>query len=92
MLNSHSKEDLTKMIDWRMRRIASQKEQKSPHDFLIRQSMGDARKLYNLVELCFQQGQSGVPIDEEFAQNVLTTHKLDTTKVVMSITMSFQLS
>ena len=46
------------------------------HDFLIRQSTGDARKLYNLVELCFQQGQSGVPIDEEFAQNVLSNAQI----------------
>ena len=74
VLNSHSKEDLTKMIDLaNATEYASQKELKiTAHDFLIRQSMGDARKLYNLVELCFQQGQSGVPIDEEFAQNVLS--------------------
>lgn len=73
VLNSHSKEDLAKMIDLaNATEYASQKELKiTAHDFLIRQSMGDARKLYNLVELCFQQGQSGVPIDEEFAQNVL---------------------
>ena len=42
---------------------ATQKDLKiTAHDFLIRQSMGDARKLYNLVELCFQQGQRGVPL------------------------------
>jgi len=78
VLNSHSKEDLTKMIDLaNATEYASQKELKiTAHDFLIRQSMGDARKLYNLVELCFQQGQSGVPIDEEFAQNVLTNAQI----------------
>ncbi|MGA0303656.1 MAG: AAA family ATPase, partial [Schleiferiaceae bacterium] len=58
VLNSHSKEDLTKMIDLaNATAYATQKELKiTAHDFLIRQSMGDARKLYNLVELCFQQG------------------------------------
>ena len=78
VLNSHSKEDLTKMIDLaNATEYASQKELKiTAHDFLIRQSMGDARKLYNLVELCYQQGQSGVPIDEEFAQNVLTNAQI----------------
>ena len=78
VLNSHSKEDLTKMIDLaNATEYASQKELKiTAHDFLIRQSMGDARKLYNLVELCFQHGQSGVPIDEEFAQNVLSNAQI----------------
>ncbi len=78
VLNSHSKEDLTKMIDLaNATEYASQKELKiTAHDFLIRQSMGDARKLYNLVELCFQQGQSGVAIDEEFAQNVLSNAQI----------------
>lgn len=78
VLNSHSKEDLTKMIDLaNSTDFASQKDLKiTAHDFLIRQSMGDARKLYNLVELCFQQGKSGVPIDEEFAQNVLTNAQI----------------
>jgi putative ATPase len=78
VLNSHSKEDLTKMIDLaNATDFASQKDLKiTAHDFLIRQSMGDARKLYNLVELCFQQGQTGIPIDEEFAQNVLTNAQI----------------
>ena len=78
VLNSHSKEDLTKMIDLaNATEYATQKELKiTAHDFLIRQSMGDARKLYNLVELCFQQGQRGVPIDEEFAQNVLSNAQI----------------
>ena len=78
VLNSHSKEDLTKMIDLaNATDFATQNDLKiTAHDFLIRQSMGDARKLYNLVELCFQQGQAGVPIDEEFAQNVLTNAQI----------------
>ena len=78
VLNSHSKEDLTKMIDLaNATEYATQKELKiTAHNFLIRQSMGDARKLYNLVELCFQQGQRGVPIDEEFAQNVLSNAQI----------------
>src|SRR5210317_1822326 len=78
VLNSHSKEDLTKMIDLaNATEYAAQKDLKiTAHDFLIRQSMGDARKLYNLVELCFQQGQRGVSIDEEFAQNVLSNAKI----------------
>ncbi len=78
VLNSHSKEDLTKMIDLANETdFAIQKNLKiTAHDFLIRQSMGDARKLYNLVELCFQQGQSGITIDEEFAQNVLTNAQI----------------
>lgn len=78
VLNSHSKEDLTKMIDLaNATEYATQKDLKiTAHDFLIRQSMGDARKLYNLVELCFQQGQRGVAIDEEFAQNVLSNAQI----------------
>ena len=78
MLNLHSKEDLTKMIDLaNATEFATQKEIKiTAHDFLIRQSMGDARKLYNLVELCFQQGQSGISIDEEFVQNVLSNAQI----------------
>ena len=78
VLNSHSKEDLTKMIDLaNATKFATQKDLKiTAHDFLIRQSMGDARKLYNLVELCFQQGKRGVPIDEEFAQNVLSNAQI----------------
>ena len=78
VLNSHSKEDLTKMIDLaNATEYAAQKDIKiTAHDFLIRQSMGDARKLYNLVELCFQQGQRGVAIDEEFAQNVLSNAQI----------------
>lgn len=78
VLNSHSKEDLTKMIDLaNATEFAIQKDLKiTAHDFLIRQSMGDARKLYNLVELCFQQGKRGVPIDEEFAQNVLSNAQI----------------
>ncbi len=78
VLNSHSKEDLTKMIDLaNATDFATQNDLKiTAHDFLIRQSMGDARKLYNLVELCFQQGQTGVPIDEEFAQNVLSNAQI----------------
>jgi putative ATPase len=78
VLNSHSKEDLTKMIDLaNATEYATQKDLNiTAHDFLIRQSMGDARKLYNLVELCFQQGKRGVPIDEEFAQNVLSNAQI----------------
>jgi len=78
VLNSHSKADLTKMIDLaNATEYATQKDLKiTAHDFLIRQSMGDARKLYNLVELCFQQGKSGTPIDEAFAQSVLSNAKI----------------
>ena len=78
VLNSHSKEDLTKMIDLaNATEYATQKDLKiTAHDFLIRQSMGDARKLYNLIELCFQQGKSGIPINEEFAQSVLTNAQI----------------
>ena len=78
VLNSHSKADLTRMIDLaNTTDYATEKNLKiTAHDFLIRQSMGDARKLYNLVELCFQQGKSGVPIDEEFAQKVLSNAQI----------------
>ena len=74
VLNSHAKKDLSKMIDLANgTEFATKKQLKiTAHEFLIRQSMGDARKLYNLIELCFQQGKSDVPIDEEFAQSVLT--------------------
>ena len=78
VLNSHSKADLTRMIDLaNTTDYATEKNLKiTAHDFLIRQSMGDARKLYNLVELCFQQGKSGLPIDEEFAQHVLSNAQI----------------
>ena len=78
VLNYHSKADLTRMIDLaNTTDYATEKNLKiTAHDFLIRQSMGDARKLYNLVELCFQQGKSGVPIDEEFAQDVLSNAQI----------------
>ena len=78
VLNSHSKADLTMMIGLaNATEYATQKDLTiTAHDFLIRQSMGDARKLYNLVELCFQQGKRGVPIDEEFAQNVLSNAQI----------------
>ena len=78
VLNSHSKADLTRMIDLaNTTDYATEKNLKiTAHDFLIRQSMVDARKLYNLVELCFQQGKSGVPIDEEFAQDVLSNAQI----------------
>ncbi|MDA0740904.1 MAG: replication-associated recombination protein A [Bacteroidetes bacterium] len=78
VLNSHAKQDLSKMIDLANATefAVSKKLSITAHDFLIRQSMGDARKLYNLIELCFQQGKSGVPIDEEFAQSVLTNAQI----------------
>ena len=78
VLNSHAKQDLSKMIDLANATEFAVRKQLSitAHDFLIRQSMGDARKLYNLIELCFQQGKSGVRIDEEFAQSVLTNAQI----------------
>jgi len=78
VLNSHAKQDLSKMIDLANATefALSKKLSITAHDFLIRQSMGDARKLYNLIELCFQQGKSGVPINEEFAQSVLTNAQI----------------
>ena len=78
VLNSHAKQDLSKMIDLANATEFAVSKQLSitAHDFLIRQSMGDARKLYNLIELCFQQGKSGVRIDEEFAQSVLTNAQI----------------
>ena len=78
VLNSHAKKDLSKMIDLANgTEFATKKQLKiTAHEFLIRQSMGDARKLHNLIELCFQQGKSDVPIDEEFAQSVLTNAQI----------------
>lgn len=78
VLNSHAKQDLSKMIDLANATefALSKKLSITAHDFLIRQSMGDARKLYNLIELCFQQGKSGIPINEEFAQSVLTNAQI----------------
>ena len=78
VLNSHAKQDLSKMIDLANATefAVSKKLSITAHDFLIRQSMGDARKLYNLIELCFQQGKASVPIDEEFAQSVLTNAQI----------------
>jgi len=78
VLNSHAKQDLSKMIDLANATefAVSKKLSITAHNFLIRQSMGDARKLYNLIELCFQQGKASVPIDEEFAQSVLTNAQI----------------
>ena len=78
ILNSHAKQDLSKMIDLANATefAVSKKLSITAHDFLIRQSMGDARKLYNLIELCFQQGKASVPVDEEFAQSVLTNAQI----------------
>ena len=78
VLNSHAKQDLSKMIDLANATefALSKRLSITAHDFLIRQSMGDARKLYNLIELCFQQGKSGIPINEEFAQSVLTNAQI----------------
>lgn len=78
VLNPHSKEDLAKMIELANQTdYASSKSLKlTAHDFLIRQSMGDARKLYNLIELCFQHGTPGANLDEEFAQSVLTNAQI----------------
>ena len=78
VLNSHAKQDLSKMIDLANATefAVSKKLSITAHDFLIRQSMGDARKLYNLIELCFQQGKASVPVDEEFAQSVLTNAQI----------------
>ena len=78
VLNSHAKQDLSKMIDLaNATEFAMSKQLRiTAHDFLIRQSMGDARKLYNLIELCFQQGKSGISIDEDFAQRVLTNAQI----------------
>jgi putative ATPase len=78
VLNPHSKEDLAKMIELANQTdYATSKSLKlTAHDFLIRQSMGDARKLYNLIELCFQHGTAGATLDEEFAQSVLTNAQI----------------
>ena len=78
VLNSHAKQDLSKMIDLANATefALSKKISITAHDFLIRQSIGDARKLYNLIELCFQQGKSDVPINEELAQSVLSNAQI----------------
>ena len=78
VLNSHSKDDLAKMIDLANATEYAVKKnlEITAHDFLIRQSMGDARKLYNLVELCFQHGKTGQQIDEQFAEEVLSNAQI----------------
>ncbi len=78
ILNSHSKDDLAKMIDLANATEYAVKKNLviTAHNFLIRQSMGDARKLYNLVELCFQHGKTGQEIDEQFAQEVLSNAQI----------------
>lgn len=78
VLNSHSKDDLAKMIDLANATEYAVKKnlEITAHDFLIRQSMGDARKLYNLVELCFQHGKTGQEIDEQFAEEVLSNAQI----------------
>ena len=78
VLNSHSKDDLAKMIDLANATEYAVKKNLviTAHNFLIRQSMGDARKLYNLVELCFQHGKTGQEIDEQFAQEVLSNAQI----------------
>ena len=78
VLNSHSKDDLAKMIDLANATEYAVKKNLviTAHNFLIRQSMGDARKLYNLVELCFQHGKTGQEIDEQFAQEILSNAQI----------------
>jgi putative ATPase len=78
VLNTHSKDDLAKMIDLANATEYAVKKNLviTAHDFLIRQSMGDARKLYNLVELCFQHGKTGQEIDEQFAEDVLSNAQI----------------
>ena len=78
VLNPHSKEDLARMIELaNQTHFATSKNLEiTAHDFLIRQSMGDARKLYNLIELCFQHGTPGEPLDEAFAQGVLSNAQI----------------
>ncbi|MGB1184577.1 MAG: replication-associated recombination protein A [Schleiferiaceae bacterium] len=78
VLNSHSAEDLHQMIE--LANATEYAQQKSieitAHEFLIRQSGGDARKLYNLIELCFGQSNQGQTIDEPFAQQILSNAQI----------------
>jgi len=78
VLNSHSADDLRKMIEL-ANQTAYAKDKSiriTAHDFLIRQSGGDARKLYNLIELCFGQSAEGNTIDEQFAQDILSNAQI----------------
>lgn len=78
ILNPHTKEDLKRMVELANETpFALEKKLKiTAFDFLIRQSGGDARKLYNLVELCFQQAEAGQTIDETYAASILSNAQI----------------
>ena len=78
VLNPHNVQDLSRMIDLANDIPYAQEHDLkiTAHEFLIKQSVGDARKLYNLIELCFQQGKEGVEIDEIFAKNILSNAQI----------------
>lgn len=78
VLNSHSAEDLKRMIDLANATDYARENELNitAHDFLLRQSGGDARKLYNLIELCFGQSNRGQVIDEGFAQQILSNAQI----------------
>lgn len=73
ILNPHTVEDLEAMIqkanasDW-----ATENQLKiTDTAIIIRASGGDARRLYNLVELCFSTAPKGTVIDQAFIESVL---------------------
>ena len=74
VLNAHSESTLSSMIDRAnsLEQFTSKDIKITAHEFLIRQSSGDARKLYNLIELCLDQSSKGQTIDEEVAKSILS--------------------
>jgi putative ATPase len=74
VLNAHDEKVLEQMID-RVNELDQIKKRGIRIEaaaFLIRQSAGDARKLYNLIELCVDRCEDGATIDEDFAKSTLS--------------------
>lgn len=78
VLNAHTSEDLEAMIDLvrGSTLVKSKNLTLSPSNLLIKQSGGDARKLYNLLELCIAQAQDGQTIDDAFIKTVLSNAQI----------------
>jgi putative ATPase len=78
VLNPHRPQELEQMID-QANQIPFAVDKNiviTAKDFLVRQSGGDARRLYNLIELCLDQATPGTEIDQAFAEQTLTNAQI----------------
>ena len=78
VLNPHSEDDLHRMIA-RVNDSALLTARRliiTETELLVRHSGGDARKLYNLIELCVGQAADGQELDRAFIEGVLTSAQI----------------